>query len=165
MKNRQGLKNHTISIVVYNKPGVMARITSLITRRGFNIESISAGDAKEKGMYRLTIVVKGDNRSIEQIQKQVYKIIDTVKVSPIIEDEKIESETALVKIKASNGEKTEIYQLINIYKGNIVDSAPEGMVVEIVGTRKRVDGFINLLPRNNVMEIARTGIVAMNRFN
>jgi acetolactate synthase-1/3 small subunit len=163
MKNKPDLKDHTISIVVYDKPGVMARITSLITRRGFNIESISAGDAKDKGMYRITIVIRGDDRSIEQIQKQIYKIIDTVKVSPILENNKVEREMALIKVKTNNGTKSDLFQMINIYQASIVDSAADGFVIEIVGPKDKVDGFIELIPKNRILEIARTGIVAMNR--
>lgn len=165
MKRRTNhLKNHTISIEVHNEPGVLARLSGLITRRGFNIESFSSGDTREKGMCRLTVVVNGDDRGIEQIQKQIYKMIDTVKVSPIDDEKKIEAETALIKIKARNGEKLEIIQLVNIHNGHIVDTAPGGFVVSIMGERERVDRFIRLFPDNHVLEIARTGVVAMHRW-
>jgi len=159
------LKDFTISVVAYNKPGVMARICSLITRRGFNIESISAGDAKDDGMYRLTIVIKGDDRAVEQIQKQIHKMIDTVKVSLVNQENKIEKEMALVKVKAVNGEKLEMFQLIDVYKANIVDTTPEGFVAQVVGSKEKVNRFINVFPKERIVEIARTGIVAMNRWN
>jgi acetolactate synthase I/III small subunit len=165
MKDSKEVKKHTISILVYNEPGVMAKITGLITRRGFNIESLSAGDAKDKGMFRLTLVFMGDDRSVEQIQKQIYKIIDTVKVAPISSHNKIEKEMALIKIKAANGDKTELFHVINVYKGNIVDTTPQGVVVSITGSQEKVNRFIKVIPSNRVMEIARSGIVAMNRWD
>lgn len=165
MKQRTNhLKNHTISVVVHNEPGVLAKLSGLITRRGFNIESFSSGDHKEKGLCRLTVVVKGDDRGIEQIQKQIYKMIDTVKVSPMDDEKKVEAETALIKVKARNGEKLEIIELVNVHNGCIVDSAPEGFVVSIMGERERVDRFIRLFPENQVLEIARTGVAAMHRW-
>ncbi len=165
MKDQTQLRDHTFSVLVYNEPGVLAKVSGLITRRGFNIESFSAGDAKEKGMCRLTIIVKGDDRGIEQIQKQIYKIIDTVKVSPIEEEDKIEMEMALMKIKARNGEKMEILQLVSVHKAGVVDTSPDGFVVAMMGERREVDRFIRTFPPNNVLEIARTGVVAMNRWN
>lgn len=158
------LKSFTIAVTVYNKPGVMARITSLITRRGFNIESISAGDTKENDLYRITIVIKGDDRAIEQIQKQIYKMIDTVKVTQVNEENKIAKEMAFIKIKALNGDKVSFFQLIDVYKGSIVDTTQEGFVVQMVGSHEKVNRFIGLFPPNKIMEIARTGIVAMNRW-
>jgi acetolactate synthase-1/3 small subunit len=161
MQNKQSVRNHTISVLVNNEPGVLAKLSGLITRRGFNIESVSAGDAKEKGQYRLTIVVKGDDRGVEQVQKQIYKMIDTIKVSPLRDENRVEAEMALIKVKARNGEKLEIIQLVNIHNGYVLDSSPEGFVVSIMGQRQTVDRFINLFPVNQVVEIARTGSVAM----
>jgi acetolactate synthase I/III small subunit len=156
--------DHTISVLVNHHPGVLSKLTSLITRRGFNIDSISAGPAKDPDMYRLTIIVKGDDRSIEQIQKQLYKIVDTVKVSPIDPKNKVEREIGLIKLRASNGERQEILQMVNVFKGQILDSGPGGFVVEIVGSNEKVNSFISLFPPQQIIEVARTGIVAMNRW-
>jgi acetolactate synthase-1/3 small subunit len=98
------------------------------------------------------------------MQKQVHKIIDTVKVTPIDEFNKVEREIALIKIKTTKIESFEIIQLINAYKGKIVDSTLGGMIVEIVGRKKKIEGFISFIPKNNVLDIARTGIIAMNQF-
>jgi len=164
MQNLDGFRNHTMSVVVNNEPGVLAKLSGLITRRGFNIESFSAGDTHEKNRFRLTVVVKGDDRGIEQVQKQIYKMMDTVKVSPILDDAKIDAETALIKIRARNGEKLEFIQLVKLHDGQIVDTAPEGFVVSIMGKTDTVNRFIRLFPTNRVVEIARTGVVAMSRW-
>jgi acetolactate synthase-1/3 small subunit len=158
------LTDHTISVLVNNHPGVLSRITSLITRRGFNIDSIAAGPAKEPDMVRLTIIVKGDDRSIEQIQKQLYKVVDTVKVAYIDPVNKLEREIGLVKLRTTNGDRHEILQLVTVFKGEVLDSSPNGFVVQIVGSTDQVDSFIALFPPQKVVEVARTGIVAMNRW-
>lgn len=165
MKEKERYTDHTISLVVNNKPGVMSKITGLITRRGFNVESITVGRDLEKGLARMTMLVKGDDRSIEQIQKQLYKMIDTVKVYPITLENRVAREMALVKIKLVKGEKSELFQLINIYKAEIVDTSPGGIIVEITGPSEKIDGFINLLPRHLIVGVARTGIVAMHKLS
>ena len=159
------LTDHTISVLVNHHPGVLSKLTSLITRRGFNIDSIAAGPTKDPDMFRLTIIAKGADRSIEQIQKQLYKIVDTVKVSAIDPHRKVEREIGLIKLRAANGQRQEIVQLVNVFKGQILDSGREGFVVEIVGSSDKVDSFINLFPPQQILEVARTGIVAMNRLD
>lgn len=156
--------NHMISILVYNQPGVMAKVTSLFTRRGFNIESISAGKAKENELMRLTIIVKGDDRSIKQIQKQLYKVLETVKVSPINQAQCVEKEMALIKIKCSNGNKAELFQLIEVFRGKVLDTSANGFIIEITGATDKIEAFIQSVPKNSIVEVARTGIVAMNRW-
>ncbi len=156
--------DHTISVLVNHHPGVLSKLTSLITRRGFNIDSISAGPTREPDMFRLTIIVKGDDQSVEQIQKQLYKIVDVVKVGAIDPRNKVEREIGLIKLKISNGERQEILQMVNVFKGQILDSGPGGFVVEIVGSTEKVDSFISLFTPQQIIEVARTGVVAMNRW-
>jgi len=153
-----------ISVLVYNHPGVMAKVAGLFTRRGFNVESITAGKAKYEDMLRLTIVVKADKKSLEQIQKQLFKIIDTVKVSVINPDLKVEREMALIKVRSQNGLKSELFQLVDVFRGRVVDASPSGFIIEITGPVSKIEAFINLLSINNVFEIARTGTVAINRW-
>ena len=157
--------DHTIAMLALNKPGVIAKISSLMARRGDNVESMTAGKTKEKGVSRLTIVVKGDDRGVEQIQKQLNKIIDTVKVYPISLENRVARELALVKIKLTKGDKSDLFQLINIYNAEIVDTSMGGIVVEITGSSEKIDGFINLLPQNLIVGIARSGIVAMHKLS
>jgi acetolactate synthase-1/3 small subunit len=164
MKNSDILTDHILSILVYNKPGVMAKVTSLFTRRGFNIESISAGKAKENELMRFTIIVKGDDRSIEQIQKQLYKVLETVKVSPILSYNRVEREMGLIKLKAVEGFKSDLFQLAEVFRGKVVDASTNGFIIEITGPTAKIDAFINKIPKNLIIEIARTGVVAMNRW-
>jgi acetolactate synthase-1/3 small subunit len=165
MKKKEKYADHTIAMLTLNKPGVMSKITSLITRRGYNVESITVGKTKEKGIARITLVVKGDEQGVEQIQKQLNKIIDTVKVYPISLENRVARELALVKIKLTKGDKSDLFQLINIYNAEIVDTSLGGIVVEITGSSEKIDGFINLLPQNLIVGIARSGIVAMHKLS
>jgi len=162
--NEHNCTSHVVSVLVYNNPGVMAKVAGLFTRRGFNVESISAGKAKNEDMLRLTIVVKADKKSLEQIQKQLYKIIDTVKVSVINPDFKVEREMALIKVKSQNGMKSELFQLVDVFRGKVVDASPSGFIIEITGPVSKIEAFINLISMNSVIEIARTGTVAINRW-
>jgi len=163
-EDKTALTDHIISLLVLNHPGVLSKITSLITRRGFNIDSITAGPTKDKDKFRLTIIVKGDDRGVEQIQKQLYKIVDTVKVMTIHPSRKVEREIGLIKVNAPMGQRNEILQLVNVFKGQILDSGPKGIVVEITGNSEKVDSFLSHFTPQQIAEVARTGIVAMDRW-
>ncbi|RKX93572.1 MAG: acetolactate synthase small subunit [Spirochaetes bacterium] len=165
MAEKEQLTDHIVSVLVNNHPGVLSKVTSLITRRGFNIDGISAGNTKQSDMFRLTIVVKGDDRSIEQIQKQLYKIIDVVKVWIITPESKLDREIGLIKIKIPQSLRNEILQMINVFKASIIDAGPEGFIVEITGTSEKIDSFLSLFEHHQIVEVARSGIVAMNRWD
>jgi len=157
--------DHIVAVLVHNNPGVLSKVTSLVTRRGFNIDGISAGPTRQNDMFRLTIVVKGDDKSIEQIQKQLYKIIDVVKVVPIVRSRMVGREICLIKIKASGNEKHEILQIISVFEANVVDVGSNGLIVEITGDSDKIDSFLALLEPHQIIDVARTGIVAMNRWD
>jgi acetolactate synthase I/III small subunit len=157
--------DHIVSVLVHNNPGVLSKVTSLVTRRGFNIDGISAGPTRQNDMFRLTIVVKGDDKSIEQIQKQLYKIIDVVKVVPIVKSSMVGREICLIKIKASGNERHEILQIINVFKANVIDVGANGFIVEFTGDSDKIDSFLALLEPHQIVDVARTGIVAMNRWD
>ena len=165
MAEKRQLTDHIVSVLVNNHPGVLSKVTSLITRRGFNIDGISAGNTKQSDMFRLTIVVKGDDRSIEQIQKQLYKIIDVVKVWTITPESKLDREIGLIKIKIPQSLRNEILQMINVFKASIVDAGPDGFIVEITGTSEKIDSFLSLFEHHQIVEVARSGVVAMNRWD
>ncbi len=165
MKTDEIYTDHIVSVLVHNNPGVLSKITSLVTRRGFNIDGISAGPTRQNDMFRLTIVVKGDDKSIEQIQKQLYKIIDVVKVAPILKNSMVGREICLVKIKASGSERHEILQIISVFKANVVDVGSNGFIVEITGDSDKIDSFLAILEAHQIVDVARTGIVAMNRWD
>ena len=155
--------DHLVSMLVHNKPGVMRKVANLFARRGFNISSITVGESETPGLSRLVIMVRGDDRTIEQIEKQAYKLVEVVKVTPL-PGNRVEREMALIKVKFGD-DKQELFQLVEIFRGKIIDVSKEGAIIEITGARSKVEAFINLLPEKQVEEIARTGIVAMNRWN
>jgi len=163
MENRN-LKKQIISMLVYNNPGIIMRISGLFTRRGFNIETIGVGKTKKKGMVRLTITTLVDDHAFDQIQKQLYKIIDVVKVSPIDATNSVKKEMAMIKIKFNDSTRDKLIQTISIFKGKIVDSSLDGLIVELTGTVEKIESFIDMIDCNNVIEIARSGIVAINRW-
>ncbi len=153
-----------LSVLVYNKPGVLTKIAGLFTRRGFNIDSIAVGEGKEEGISRLTITVNDVKKEIlEQIQKQLYKILEVIKVSKIDPVYKVERELALIKIKFNKNIKADVFQLINLFDGKIIDAGKDGVIVEVTGSSNKVESFIRLLDKNTIVEIVRSGNVAMDR--
>ena len=161
------LSEHTVSILVFNKPGVLSKVMSLITRRGFNVESVSA-EKTSGDKTRIIVAVKADERSLEQIQKQLYKIVDVVKVTPIDPKHKLVRELAFVKVKNATGlpnsSNMELFQLVDVFNGEIVNATPNGFVFQVTGSRDKINSFISLIPENLIVEIARTGIVAVNKW-
>ena len=163
--NATPMTDHFISVLVEDHPGVMAKVTGLMARRGFNIESLAAGPCEKAGMFRLTIVVKGDDHGVEQIQKQLYKVVDTVKVVPIERGVRVEREIGLVKIRTGSGGRSELLELVKVFRGNVLDLTPAGCIVEITGSSEKIDSFIRLFPADQIVEVSRTGLVAMKRWN
>ncbi|MFH1386680.1 MAG: acetolactate synthase small subunit [bacterium] len=154
---------HTISVIVENKPGVLSRVSGLFSRRGFNIESLAVGTTEDPAMSRMTIVVAGDEQDLEQITKQLYKLIDTLKVFDLPADKAVESELVLIKVAANDKTRPEITQIAEIYKGKIVDVAETSMTLELSGESDRVAGAIKLLTKFGIKELVRAGRIALQR--
>ncbi len=154
---------HTLIALVQDRPGVLNRMASLFRRRGFNIESITVGHSEMPQLSRVTIVVNGSTAMVEQVRKQLDKVIDVVKVADITGDNIIARELALVKVKANSGSRSEIIQIADIFRASIVDVAPDSLTIEITGDEDKIDSLFNLLRPFGVREIARTGRVAMVR--
>ncbi len=154
---------HTIVALVENKPGVLNRMASLFRRRGFNIESIVVGHSEMPHLSRMTFVVDGATTTVEQVRKQLDKVIDVVKVSDITGDDLIVRELALFKIKATSSTRSEIIQIVDIFRANIVDVASDSVTIEVTGDEEKIDSLLNLLRGFGVKEIARTGRIAMTR--
>ena len=154
---------HTISVIVENKPGVLSRVSGLFSRRGFNIESLAVGTTEDPSMSRMTIVVEGDEGDLEQITKQLYKLIDTLKVFDLPADKSVQSELVLVKVAASEKNRQEITQIAEIYQAKIVDVAEKSMMLEITGDESKVEGAIKLLAKFGIKELVRTGRIALQR--
>lgn len=154
---------HTISVLVENKFGVLARVASLFSGRGFNIESLTVAETLDPTVSRMTIVTSGDDRIIEQIIKQLRKLIDVIKVVDLEEYEYIDRELALIKVTAEGPGRAEILRIIEIFRGKVVDVTPETYTVEITGDEDKIRAFIELLKPFGIREIVRTGKVAITR--
>jgi acetolactate synthase-1/3 small subunit len=154
---------HTISVIVENKPGVLSRVSGLFSRRGFNIESLAVGTAEDPKMSRMTIVVEGSEQELEQITKQLYKLIDTLKVFDIPAEIAVERELVLAKVTANEKTRQEITQIVDIFRGKVVDVAETSMTAEITGDSAKVEGAIKLLAKFGVKELVRTGRIALQR--
>lgn len=156
-------KQHTISILVENKFGAFNRISGLFAAKGYNIESLSVGPTEDESMSRMTIVTEGDDTVIEQITKQLNKLIDTVKVVDLTFDSFVERELVLLKLQTTADTRSEIMQIAEIFRAKVVDISPKTLTLEATGSRLKADAFIKMLKPFGVKEIARTGRVALKR--
>jgi acetolactate synthase-1/3 small subunit len=158
------MKPHTLSVLVENKAGVLSRVAGLFSRRGFNIESLAVGTCEEPSMSRMTIVVIGDDAQIEQVMKQLHKLIDVIKVSDITENETVERELALIKVSAEPGtSRAEVMQIASIFRAQIVDVGAKTVILQVTGDTEKIDALETLLGQYGVKELVRTGKIAVVR--
>jgi len=158
------MKPHTLSVLVENKAGVLSRVTGLFSRRGFNIESLAVGTCEEPGMSRITIVVIADDEKIEQVMKQLNKLIDIIKVSDLTENERVERELAMFKVTAEPGtSRAEIMQIAQIFRAQIVDVGAKTVILQVTGDTDKIDAMEKLLRQYGVKELVRTGRIAILR--
>ncbi len=154
---------HTVIALMEDKPGVLNRVSSLFRRRNFNIESLTVGHSETKGISRMTIVVNGDDTSVEQVSKQLYKLIHVTKVVDVTEEAAVIRELALIKVHATAANRAEIMQLVDIFRAKAVDVSADSMTIEITGQEDKIDSLLALLRPFGIKEMARTGRVAMAR--
>jgi acetolactate synthase-1/3 small subunit len=154
---------HTLAVLVENKSGVLARVASLFSRRGYNIDSLTVGVAEDPDISRMTIVVHGDDHVLEQVTKQLNKLVDVIKVSDIGGDDTVERELALIKVSADVNTRAEIIQIADIFRARIVDVSPKSMIVEVTGDEGKVQAIEKLLRQFGIKEIVRTGKIALVR--
>lgn len=154
---------HTISVLVENKFGVLSRVSGLFSGRGYNIESLSVGETVDPATSIMTIVTSGDDLIVEQITKQLNKLIDVIKVVDFMEIEHVEREMILIKVAPRNDDRTEVLQLAEIFRGRVVDSGPTTYTIEITGEEKKINAFIELIKPFGIKEFVRTGKVAIAR--
>jgi acetolactate synthase-1/3 small subunit len=154
---------HTLVALVEDRPGVLNRVASLFRRRGFNIESLAVGSSEIPGFSRMTIVVGGSSAEVEQVRKQLDKLVNVVKVSDITEEEIVTRELALIKVKATSSTRSEIIQIVDIFRANIIDVAPSSLIVEVTGDEDKVNSLLRLLRNFGIKEVARTGRIALTR--
>ncbi|MFO7773008.1 MAG: acetolactate synthase small subunit [Dehalococcoidia bacterium] len=156
-------KRYTLVALVEDKPGVLNRIASLFRRRAFNIQSLTVGSSERPGLSRMTIVAGGDSAQVEQVRKQLEKLINVVRVSDITEEDMVTRELALIKVKATASTRSEIIQIVDIFRANIVDVAPGSLTVEVTGDEDKLNSLLGLLRNFGVKELSRTGKIALTR--
>lgn len=154
---------HTIVTLMEDRPGVLNRVVSLFRRRNFNIESLAVGHTDLPGISRMTIVVDGSDTLVEQVSKQLYKVIDVLKVSDVTHEKTVARELALIKVSTSNQTRSEVMQIVDIYRAKIVDVAIDSLMIEVTGPEEKIDSLVNLLRGFGIKEMVRTGRVAMMR--
>ena len=156
---------YTISALVSNKSGVLMRISSLFSRRAYNIDSLSVCTTEDPSISRLTIVLNGDDYILGQMMKQLDKLIDVKKIIHVDESNAIFRELLLIKVNAPAEKRSEIYQICEIFRAKVNDLYPTSMVIELTGESGKLDGFINMLKDYGILEMARTGVTAISRGN
>ncbi len=154
---------HTLSVLVEDEAGVLTRIAGLFARRGFNIESLAVGQAEQGGISRITMVVPGDDRSIEQLTKQLYKLINVLKVQDITTKPCVERELMLLKVNATSSTRSEIIELSQVFRARVVDIAEESLTIEVVGDPGKMVAIVKVLNKFGIREIARTGKISLTR--
>lgn len=154
---------HTLSVIVNDQPGVLARVAGLFSRRGFNIDSLTVGPAEEPGVSRMTITTLGDESTLEQVMKQLHKLIDVIKVQDITEDPMVERELLLIKVTANPTSRTEISGIVEPFRASVVDVGRSSVIIQATGSKDKNDALIELLRPYGVKEIARTGTTALVR--
>jgi len=154
---------HTVVALMEDHPGVLNRVVNVLRRRSFNIESLTVGHTDQSGISRMTIVVEGDDEVVEQVVKQLYKIIEVIKVSDISDEKLVARELALLKVAASTTTRSEIMQIVDIYRAKIVDVSGDTVMVEVTGPEEKIDSLMSLLRPFGIKEVVRTGRVAMVR--
>ncbi len=154
---------HTLAVLVQNRPGVLTRISGLFSRRGYNIESLSVGRTEEPTISRITIVVEGDDQVVEQVCKQLYKLVDVIKVSDITKDAHVDRELILIKVNADPANRGEIMQFVDVFRAHVVDIGKNSLIIEATGDEEKINAIEASLQPFGIKEVVRTGKVAMIR--
>ena len=154
---------HTITALVEDKPGVLARVAGLFRRRGFNIASLAVGQSEQPGLSRMVFVVDGDQYTVDQATKQLDKLIEIVRVSDITHEEMVSRELAMIKVRTTSSTRAEIIEVVQLFRANVVDVGSQTLVIEVTGEEEKINALINLLEPFGILEMMRTGRVAMVR--
>jgi acetolactate synthase-1/3 small subunit len=154
---------HTLSVLVENKPGVLARVSSLFSRRGFNIDSLAVGPTEHSDVSRMTIVVNVDALPLEQVTKQLNKLVNVLKVVELETDSAVQRELLLVKVKADQANRSQVFEIVQVFRAKVVDVAPDAVTIEVTGTSDKLDAFIKVLEPYGIRELVQSGVVAVGR--
>jgi acetolactate synthase-1/3 small subunit len=157
------VSRHTLSVLVENKPGVLARVSSLFSRRGFNIESLAVGPTENSEVSRMTIVVAVEGLPLEQVTKQLNKLINVLKIVELPADAAVQRELMLIKLRADAGARTQIISIVEMFRARIIDVSPESVTIEATGTNDKLEALTRLLEPYGVREIVQSGMVALGR--
>jgi len=154
---------HVLVVIVNNRPGVLNRVASLVRARNFNIESLAVGHTERPDVSRMTITLRGDDFAVEQMGKQLYRLIDVLKIQDLPASNVVEHELALIKVRATNHNRAELLKIVELYRGHVVDVGPDSVIIEHSGTEQEIESLIALLGSFGIRELVRTGTVAMAR--
>ncbi|WP_028973968.1 acetolactate synthase small subunit [Spirochaeta cellobiosiphila] len=154
---------HIISLLVENKPGVVSRVSGLFSGRGYSLESITYGETMDPSLCRVTLTSTGDETAIEQILKQLHRLIDTIKVQNLTDHKAITRELAIVKVRADKGYRAEIIKMAETYKATVLDVSTDSFVMEITGSTRKIEDFIEVMSEYTILDIARSGLVALEK--
>ncbi|MCE5251097.1 acetolactate synthase small subunit [bacterium] len=154
---------HIISVIVENKFGVLARISGLFSSRGYNIDSLTVGESNDPSVSRMTIVTRGDDSILDQVMKQLNKLVDVIEVTDLPRENSVRRELCLIKVKCTAGTRTEILEVANVFRAKTIDVGHRSLMIQITGTEGKINAFIKLMEPFQIIEMARTGVVAMMR--
>ncbi len=155
--------DYTLSVLVENHPGVLAQISGLLSGRGFNIRSIAAGETEDPSVTRIIMVVAGDDRIIDQVKKQLDRLVDVIRITDLSGIAAVDRELALVKVSSSVSQRTEVFQIVDVFRGKIVDIAHKSLTIEVTGEVGKVEALIEMLKPFGIKEIVRTGKISIAR--
>jgi acetolactate synthase-1/3 small subunit len=156
-------KTHTLSVLVEDKPGALARVAALFSRRGFNIESLAVGATEQKDMSRMTIVVSAEATPLEQVTKQLNKLINVIKIIEQNEENSVSRELALIKVRADAGTRSQVIEAVNLFRAKVVDVSPEALTIEATGDHGKIEALLGVLEPLGIREIVQSGLVSMSR--
>ena len=157
------MTRHTLSVLVEDKPGVLARVASLFSRRGFNIQSLAVGATEQKNLSRMTIVVAVEDLPLEQVSKQLHKLINVIKVVEQDTENSVSRELALIKVRADASTRGEVVEAVNLFRAKIIDVSTESVVIETTGTLEKLEALLRVLEPYGIREIVQSGVVSMAR--
>jgi acetolactate synthase-1/3 small subunit len=157
------VSTRTLSVLVEDKPGVLARVASLFSRRGFNIQSLAVGATEQKNLSRMTIVVAVEDLPLEQVSKQLHKLINVIKVVEQENENSVERELALIKVRADAGTRGQVIEAVNLFRAKVIDVSTESLIIESTGTPEKLEALLQVLEPYGIREIVQSGVVSMTR--
>ncbi len=158
-----GVSTHTLSVLVEDKPGVLARVAALFSRRGFNIQSLAVGATEQKHLSRMTIVVQVEDFPLEQVTKQLNKLINVIKIVEQDESQSVSRELALIKVRTDSTTRSQVIEAVNLFRAKVVDVSTESLTIEATGTPEKLEAFLRVLEPYGIREIVQSGIVSLSR--